>query len=557
MKSTAFWLCLTFPIFLLAQNAPPFEYDESPDDPYIHVPRAGRATSPPYRLNGTTFSIRQVNVDAAGQNILGDAANEPSLVIDPTNSDRLAIGWRQFDTIASNFRQAGYAFSFDAGENWNFPEPIEAGIFRSDPVLDADSKGNFYYNSLTINNSNDYVCQVFKSITGTDTWSSGTDAFGGDKQWMAIDRTDGATNGNIYAFWKTGISSCQPGAFTRSLDGGITYEPCEQLVNNPTRGTLVVSPTGSLYACGGGSPGGFVVLKSEDPGIIGQPLSWDLVQQVDMGGDLAIYDGPNPGGMLGQAWIDVDNSSTVTHGNVYLLAAVNGNGDPADVKLSRSTDGGQTWEAPIRINDDTDPDGLNWQWFGSLSVAPNGRLDVTWFDTRDNPGTYLSRLYYSYSTDGGLTWSPNEALSDAFDPHLGWPQQQKMGDYNHQRSDNLAAHLAWAATFNGEEDIFYSRIVPDIFSATAEVADSKTAVRCVPNPFASSTSFRFSLKKAAAVQVVILDARGHLVETLPMGELPAGANAVEWGGEAASTGLYFYHLLVDGVVLGAGRVVRI
>ncbi|MCF8245705.1 MAG: hypothetical protein K9J37_14000 [Saprospiraceae bacterium] len=557
MKSTAFWLCLTFPIFLLAQNAPPFEYDESPDDPYIHVPRAGQATSPPYRLDGTTFSIRQVNVDAAGQNILGDAANEPSLVIDPTNPERMAIGWRQFDTISSNFRQAGYAFSFDAGENWDFPEPIEAGIFRSDPVLDADTEGNFYYNSLS-STTGDYLCHVFKSETGSNTWDSGTFAYGGDKQWMAIDRNGGATNGNIYAFWKTGISSCVPGAFTRSLDGGLTYEPCEQLVNNPTRGTLVVSPTGSLYACGGGSPGGFVVLKSEEPGIIGQPLSWDLALQVDMGGDLAIYDGPNPGGMLGQAWIDVDNSGTATHGNVYLLAAVNGNGDHADIKLSRSTDGGQTWEAPIRINDDADPDGFNWQWFGSLSVAPNGRLDVTWFDTRDNPGTYLSRLYYSYSTDGGLTWSPNEALSDAFDPHLGWPQQQKMGDYNHQRSDNLAAHLAWAATFNGEEDVFYSHIVPDIFSGTNGFASQNGAanVTCSPNPFKGSTSFRFSLKKAGQVQVEILDARGRLVERLSGGEMPAGMNTVEWESRAGSE-LYFYRVAADGEIIGTGRMVKI
>ena len=67
-----------------------------------------------------------------------------------------------------------------------------------------------------------------------------------------------------------------------------------------------------------------------------------------------------------------------------------------------------------------DNDTNNWQWFNSISVAPNGRIDVTWLDTRDDPGTYLSSLYYSYSFDGGLTWSENERLSDSFDPHVGW-----------------------------------------------------------------------------------------------------------------------------------------
>jgi hypothetical protein len=551
MKNAAILLCFCLPFSGLLAQSTPFEYSETPDDPYIHVPRAGRATSPPYRLDGATFSIRQVNVDDTGQNILNDAANEPSLVIDPTNLNRMAIGWRQFDDISNNFRQAGYGFSFDGGETWNFPEPIEAGVFRSDPVLEADTEGNFYYNSLTVN-GNAYTCQVFKSEAGSNTWDGGTFAYGGDKQWMAIDRTGTTTNGNIYAFWKTGISSCN-GGFTRSLNNGLSYEPCEQLVNNPTRGTLVVSPTGSLYACGGGASGGFVVLKSEDPSVVGQQISWDIVKQVDMGGDLAIYDGPNPSGMLGQAWIDVDNSGGASHGNVYLLASVKGGGDPADIMLSRSTDGGNTWGPPIRINDDAGT--ANWQWFGSLSVAPNGRLDVTWFDTRDNPGTYLSRLYYSYSLDGGLTWSANEGLSDAFDPHLGWPQQQKIGDYNHQRSDNVGAHLAWAATFNGEEDVFYSRIVPGIVLTSKDKANSQAAISCVPNPFTNETSFRFSLTKPAKVQVTIRNAQGQLLERLSAGELPAGMNSLDWDC-GTGAGLYFYQVLADGEVLGAGRVVK-
>src|SRR5262249_35553119 len=53
----------------------------------------------------------QVNVNSAGQNIVGDAANEPSLCIDPTHPNRIAIGWRQFNNVTNNFRQAGYSFS--------------------------------------------------------------------------------------------------------------------------------------------------------------------------------------------------------------------------------------------------------------------------------------------------------------------------------------------------------------------------------------------------------------------------------------------------------------
>jgi hypothetical protein len=137
--------------------------------------------------------------------------------------------------------------------------------------------------------------------------------------------------------------------------------------------------------------------------------------------------------------------------------------DPMDVYIARSTDGGSTWDPPVRVNDDAV--GNNWQWFGTVSIAPNGRLDVVWNDTRNSGQTNLSELYYSYSTDAGLTWSTNEPISPVFNSFHGWPNQNKLGDYYHMVSDNAGASLAWAATFNfdpgtgeGEQDVYYSRI---------------------------------------------------------------------------------------------------
>jgi hypothetical protein len=60
--------------------------------------------------------------------------------------------------------------------------------------------------------------------------------------------------------------------------------------------------------------------------------------------------------------------------------------------------------------------------------------------------------------DGGVTWSENVRLSDYFNSHLGWPNQNKMGDYFDMVSDSSGASLAWAATFNGEQDVYYSYI---------------------------------------------------------------------------------------------------
>ena len=45
--------------------------------------------------------------------------------------------------ITSNIRQAGYGYSVDNGRSWTFPGVLDPGVFRSDPVLEADAAGNF------------------------------------------------------------------------------------------------------------------------------------------------------------------------------------------------------------------------------------------------------------------------------------------------------------------------------------------------------------------------------------------------------------------------------
>src|SRR3954452_6722285 len=78
------------------------------------------------------FTSYQVNVTSGGQNITGDAANEPSLTMDPTNRSKMSIGWRQFDSVGSNFRKAGYGYTTNGGLSWKFPGVLENNTFRSD-----------------------------------------------------------------------------------------------------------------------------------------------------------------------------------------------------------------------------------------------------------------------------------------------------------------------------------------------------------------------------------------------------------------------------------------
>src|SRR5438876_11857722 len=94
------------------------------------------------------FTSFQVNVDANHQNILGDAANEPSIAVDPTDGNKMTIGWRQFNTVNSNFRQGGWGYTTDGGTTGTFPGVLENNVFRSDPVTNSNETGTFFYLSL-------------------------------------------------------------------------------------------------------------------------------------------------------------------------------------------------------------------------------------------------------------------------------------------------------------------------------------------------------------------------------------------------------------------------
>jgi hypothetical protein len=520
------------------------QYREVVNDPYLPNEFDNKKTSPAFKVRDGFFFATQVNINEDGENIIGDAANEPSIAIDPTNPNRMVIGWRQFDNITSDFRQAGVGYTEDGGETWTFPASIDAGVFRSDPVLDADSEGNFYYNSLTVGYSSDYTCDVYKIASEGFEWDEGTDAQGGDKQWMVVDKTGGTGDGNIYSFWTSYWSICYPGFFTRSTDGNNSYEACVDVPGDPNWGTMAVGPEGEVYIVGEGYGSEIIVAKSTTAQEPGQPVDFDFYSEVDLDGELSIYPSVNPAGLMGQADIDVDVSGGPGHGNVYVLASVYrySGGDPGDVMFARSTDGGQTWEEPVRINDDELT--MDHQWFGTMSVAPNGRIDVAWLDTRNSPGnSVLSQLYYAYSLDQGENWSANFELSELFDPHIGWPQQQKMGDYFDMRSDDESAHLAWCGTFNQEQDVYYGRISP-LVTAMEDFTQTGNplSLSCIPNPVNDKAVIRYTVPQKSFVRLAVYDVYGNQVKLLHQDQVSVTQNHFDFDVTGISRGVYFCRL---------------
>ncbi len=98
-----------------------------------------------------------------------------------------------------------------------------------------------------------------------------------------------------------------------------------------------------------------------------------------------------------------------------------------DVWFSSSPDG-ISWSSPRQLNDD--PPGTRvGQHYPQISMSEDGRIDVAWYDWRDDPfpapavgpgnvlGLFTNRgkvasVYLTSSRDGGRTWSPNVRVND-------------------------------------------------------------------------------------------------------------------------------------------------
>jgi hypothetical protein len=485
-----------------SRNQPLEFYDNLP------APPRKIQTSPRMISIFGVFTSYQVNVDANGQNILGDAANECPISVDPTDGNKMTVAWRQFNDVTSNFRQGGWGYTTDGGVHWTFPGVLQNNVFRSDPVTNSDEIGQFFYLSLQSDQQESFFCDdLWRSTNGGQTWverSPDRGAGGGDKEWFTIDKTSGPGHGFQYQS-DDGINCSGSGVqFQRSTDGGVTWQAPITIPNGARYGTLDVDTNGNLFV--GGWSGGttFYCERSSNAQIGGQTPTFDRVTQVNMGGTI-IQGGINGIGLCGQVFLAIDRSGGPTNNNIYMLASVVPSGrSTTDVMFVRSTDGGASFGPPLKVNDDPfNPS--KWHWFGTFSVAPNGRLDAVWYDTRNAANNTDSQLFYSYSTDAGVTWSANAAVSNPFNPFEGYPNQNKIGDYITVVSDNTGGNVAYAATFNfnpnrgqHEQDVYYVRVSPSGGATPTPTPTASPTPSPTPTPTATATASATATPTATA-----------------------------------------------------------
>jgi len=122
-----------------------------------------------------------------------------------------------------------------------------------------------------------------------------------------------------------------------------------------------------------------------------------------------------------------------------------------------------SWSAPVRIKAST-----STQFFPWLTSAPNGRVDLAYYDRSCDPNDVLVCVTLSSSTNDGATWSSVAVTSTGFDGDtfgacLAFVDPPNctnffLGDYIAVASTNSKAQVIW--TGNGPQtlDVFTSRV---------------------------------------------------------------------------------------------------
>jgi hypothetical protein len=138
-------------------------------------------------------------------------------------------------------------------------------------------------------------------------------------------------------------------------------------------------------------------------------------------------------------------------GRIYVAFEDALPGDP-DVYLWTLARGAAAWSPPRRVND-TPLHDHTWQYLAALSAAPNGRLDVVYYDRRKDPSNRMTGVSLQSSFDGGRTFTAHVSLTNRlFSSRIGFGQERNMPELGSRLaliSDDSHAIAAWADTRYG------------------------------------------------------------------------------------------------------------
>lgn len=345
-----------------------------------------------------------------------DEAEESSVAVNPVHPNNIVAAW-----IQGPFQDIIAAASFDGGQTWQqvlIPLTVCADgpyLVAGDPWLSFAPNGDLYAMALAGNSPSSHPAFVSKSIDGGLHWlapvaASSTTDLNPDHPSLTADPTN---NGYVYAIWDASPSSHSSAAvFTRTIDGGVTWEPARALVQTPEQSFIQFS---QILVLPGGTLVDIFEYYEEQPK---KPITFTNLQVLCSSNRGQTWSAPinavtmtplyRPNGNTlvvdpetGQFVLDVTNPSFAVNnqnGNLYAVWEDGrfSNFQYNDTAFSMSADGGFTWSPPIRVNQTplNIPPANRQVFFPSIAVASDGTIGVSYYDFRfnnPNPGLPTDR----------------------------------------------------------------------------------------------------------------------------------------------------------------------
>jgi hypothetical protein len=380
--------------------------------------------------------------------------------IDAANPQRIVAA---SNNVPGSGHQGQY-WSSDSGATWGQTVlPLAAGdTLQLDPAVGWDANGNAWSMTLGAGAGGTTRLQTYKSTNGGQTWTYEGVASGSqtavDKPMLWVDHS--ATSpyrDTLYAIWNNG----QPAFMSRKVAGGNWDTPI-QVSGIETQGTAVggdvtTNTYGDVFGFWPDTGSGrLLVIRSTNGGA-------SYSTPVTIAVTSASYRIAVPAFAQRKALIYVSAGAwrTATKNMVYA-SWTDLSGARTRIFFSRSMDGGTTWTAPFRINDQSCLSLNNDQFNQRLAVdETSGTLGIIYYDTGTDLGRTKANVWYQASFNDGSTWTaPVQVTTAPTDETVaGADLVNQYGDYNGLSAYAHVLFPAWTdRRNNAKEEIWTTRI---------------------------------------------------------------------------------------------------